>query len=137
MAEVNRPVPRPDDVTRPFWEACGRRVLCFQQCTACGHRWLPASVVCPRCWVSDTQWTPASGHATVFSFAVYHRVYHPAFKALLPYVVAVIELAEGPQLVSNVVGIAPQDVRVGMPVRLTFIEVEGVALPVFRPGERG
>ena len=132
MAEVSRPLPQPDDVTRPFWEACTRRTLCFQQCPACGHRWLPASAVCPRCWAAHTEWIPARGGGTVFSFAVYHRAYHPAFTPLLPYVVGVIELAEGPRLVSNIVGAAPQDIRVGMPVLLEFLAIEEVALPVFR-----
>jgi len=137
MAETSRPVPRPDDVTRPFWEACQRRELRFQQCAGCGHRWLPASVVCPRCWAEEAEWVLARGEGTVFSFAVYHRAYHPAFRPLVPYVVAVIELAEGPRLVSNVVGVRPEDVRVGIPVRLEFQDVEGVALPVFRPATGG
>ncbi len=79
----------------------------------------------------------AGGEGTVFSFAVYRRAYHPAFKPLLPYVVAVIELAEGPRLVSNVVGVQPEDVRVGMRVRLEFRETEGIPLPVFRPRSGG
>jgi uncharacterized OB-fold protein len=132
MAEARRPAPQPDDVTRPFWEACARRVLCFQQCAACGYRWLPASVVCPRCWTPGGEWVKASGAGTVFSFAVYHRAYHPAFKPLVPYVVGVIELAEGPRLVSNIVGAAPGDIRVGMPVSLEFLDADGVVLPVFR-----
>lgn len=137
MADLNRPVPQPDDVTRPFWDACRRRLLCFQHCAACGHGWLPASAVCPRCWSAETEWVPASGEAIVFSFAVYRRAHHPAFEELLPYVVAAIELAEGPRLISNVVGSAPEDIRVGMPVRLDFIEVGGTLLPVFRRADGG
>ncbi|MFQ5666119.1 MAG: Zn-ribbon domain-containing OB-fold protein [Candidatus Binatia bacterium] len=136
MADFHRPVPQPDDVTRPFWDACARRMLCFQQCATCGYRWLPASVLCPRCWAADTQWVQSGGSGTVFSYAVYHRAYHPAFKPLLPYAAAVVELSEGPRLVTNVVGAAPQDIRVGMPVQLEFIEVEQSVLPVFRPAER-
>jgi len=131
--EQARPLPHPDEVTRPFWDACARRVLCFQQCDACAHRWLPASVVCPRCWSDATTWVEASGRGTVFSFAVYHRAYHPAFKALLPYVVALIELAEGPRLISNVVGVAPERINVGMAVRLSFDDSGEMALPVFHP----
>jgi len=136
MTATRRRVPDPDDVTRPFWEACARRELVYQRCTGCAHRWLPASVVCPRCWSESPRWIRARGDATVFSYAVYHRAYHPAFKSLVPYVVAVIELGEGPRLVSNVVGIHPRDVGVGMPVRLDFQEVEGGLLPVFRPEEK-
>jgi len=78
-------------------------------------------------------WVESAGHGTVFSFAVYHRAYHPAFEPLLPYVVAVIELGEGPRLISNVVGVPPGDVRVGMPVRLESVNLGDTALPVFRP----
>lgn len=137
MAETSRPVPQPDDVTRPFWDACARRELRFQQCDGCGNWWLPPSVACSRCWAAETQWVRAAGEGTVFSFAVYRRAYHPAFKPLLPYVVAVIELAEGPRLVSNVVGVPPEDVHVGMRVRLEFQETEGIPLPVFRPPRGG
>jgi len=136
MAGAERPVPRPDEVTHPFWKACARGALCFQECGECGHRWLPASVVCPRCWSERATWVESAGHGTVFSFAVYHRPYHPAFEPLLPYVVAVIELAEGPRLISNVVGIAAGDVCVGMPVRLEFVNLDGTVLPVFRPAPR-
>ncbi len=132
-----RPLPAPDEVTRPFWSACAEHRLCFQQCRACGYRWLPASVVCPRCWAGECDWVPSEGEGTVFSLAVYHRAYHPAFQALLPYVVAVIELAEGPRLVSNLVGVQPQDVSVGMAVRLEFLDLDDRALPLFRPRTRG
>jgi len=64
---------------------------------------------------------------------VYHRAYHPAFEPLLPYVVAVIELEEGPRLVSNIVGIPPQEIQVGMPVHVEFLAAGDTALPVFRP----
>ena len=133
MPEARRPLPEPDEVTRPCWQACRRRQLCFQSCRACAHRWLHAAVVCPRCWAAGTEWIAAAGEAKVFSNAVYRRAYHPAFEPLLPYVVAVVELAEGPRLVSNVVGADPADLQVGMSVRLDFLDLEDTALPVFRP----
>lgn len=132
-ADLPYPSPQPDAVTQPFWDTCARRQLCFQECAGCGHRWLPPSVLCPRCWGGNTRWVPARGEGVVFSFAVYHRAYHPAFRSRLPYVVAVIELSEGPRLVSNVIGIAPAEIRVDMPVRLDFEDEGGVMLPVFRP----
>lgn len=137
MAGEPRPLPVPDAITAPFWEGCARRELRIQACRECGHRWLPASVVCPRCWSDRTAWVAASGAGTVFSFAVYHRAYHEAFRPLVPYVVAVVELAEGPRLVSNLVGIGPGRVRVGLPVRVEWEAVEGTMLPVFRPTEEG
>jgi hypothetical protein len=133
MADTPRPAPVPDAVTAPFWEGCARRELRIQECQACRFRWLPGSVVCPRCWSDAVTWTAAAGEGTVVSFAVYHRSYHAAFAPLVPYVVAVVELAEGPRLVSNVVGVPAERVRVGMPVRVEWEPVAEAVLPVFRP----
>lgn len=133
MAPAARPTPRPDPVTAPFWEGCARGELRIQACADCGARWLPGSVVCPRCWSQAVQWAPASGDGTVVSYAVYRRAYHEAFRPLLPYVVAVVELVEGPRLVSTIVGVPPEAVRVGLAVRVEFETVEGAVLPVFRP----
>lgn len=137
MPAETRPVPNPDPVTAPFWAGCASHRLLFQECGSCGARWLPPSVVCPRCWSEAVGWVAAEGAGTVMTFAVYRRVYHPAFRSLVPYVVAVVELAEGPRLVSNVVGISPERVCVGMPVRVEFERVGDIRLPVFRPGGGG
>ncbi len=133
MADTPRPAPVADAVTAPFWEGCGQRELRVQECRACRLRWLPGSVVCPHCWSDAVTWVASTGDGTVVTFAVYHRSYHPAFQPLVPYVVAVVEVAEGPRLVSNVVGVAPERVRVGMPVRVEFQSAGDIALPVFRP----
>ncbi len=82
-------------------------------------------------------WVEASGAGTVFTYAVYRRAYHPAFKPLIPYAVAVIELAEGPRLISNVVDVPVEEIHVGMEVRLTFIDAGTATLPVFRPAKAG
>jgi hypothetical protein len=137
MADTPRPAPVPDAITAPFWEGCAQRELRIQECRACRFRWLPGSVVCPHCWSDAVTWVASAGDGTVVTFAVYHRSYHPAFQPLVPYVVAVVELAEGPRLVSNVVGVAPERVRVGMRVRVGFQSIGETALPVFRPVEEG
>ena len=137
MADEPRPAPVPDAVTAPFWDGCARHELRIQRCAACRFLWLPASVVCPRCWSDAVSWVPSAGAGTVVSFAVYHRSYHPAFRPLVPYVVAVVELAEGPRLVSNIVGAPPERVRVGMAVRVEWEPVGAAALPVFRPTGEG
>jgi uncharacterized OB-fold protein len=125
------PLPQPDPLTGAFWDACRRRVLEVQACGACGHLFLPPGPRCPRCWSARLEAREVSGRGSVFSFAVYRRTYHPALPA--PYVVALIELAEGPRLISNVVGCAPEEVRVGMPVRVRFEQVGDFALPRFEP----
>jgi hypothetical protein len=130
------PLPMPDALTRPFWEACRRRVLEVTACGDCGHLFLPPGPRCPRCWSAQLAQRAVSGEGSVYSFAVYRRTYHPAIPA--PYVVALIALDEGPRLISNVVGCAPEAVRVDMPVRVCFDEVGDFTLPRFEPaGDEG
>jgi uncharacterized OB-fold protein len=129
------PLPQPDALTRPFWEACRRRTLEVRCCESCRHLFLPPGPRCPRCWSERIAGRAVSGEGTVFSFAVYRRTYHPALPA--PYVVALIELEEGPRLISNIVGCAPEAVAVGMPVRVRFDDVGEFTLPRFEPSDRG
>jgi Predicted nucleic-acid-binding protein containing a Zn-ribbon len=75
---------------------------------------------------------PVSGRGKVFSFVTFHRVYHPAFEQEVPYVVALVELEEGPRLLTNIVGIAPDKVACEMPVKVVFDDVaDGVSVPKF------
>ncbi len=100
-------------------------------CEDCGHVFLPFGPVCPRCW-SDRLGTRAlSGAGEVATFTVYRQQYHPDFAP--PYVIAVVALREGPRMVSNIVGCAPEAVRVGMPVRVRFEQRSGRWLPLFVP----
>jgi uncharacterized OB-fold protein len=125
------PLPQPDALTRPFWEACRRRVLEVPACQACQHLFLPPAPRCPRCWSDRLAVRGVSGEGSVFSFAVYRRSYHPALPE--PYTVALIQLREGPRLISNIVGCTPEEVRVGMPVRVRFDDVGEFTLPRFEP----
>lgn len=134
---VALPVPQPSPATEPFWTAARDSRLVVPRCDSCGTTWLPPSHACPACGSEHHSWQQVSGRGSVFSFVVVHRVYHPAFKDKVPYVVAVIALDEGPRLLSNVVGIAPEDVRCDMRVRVFFEERgEGVRVPQFVPAEQ-
>jgi uncharacterized OB-fold protein len=129
-----KPVPQPDDLSRPFFEGAARGELMIMRCTACGAYLAPASRLCTECLNESLEWVAASGRGTLFTFAVMHQKYHPGFFGELPYNIAVVELEEGPRLNSNVVGVANDDLQVGMPLRVTFEEAgEGVTLPKFRP----
>jgi uncharacterized OB-fold protein len=125
------PAPQPDPLTRPFWEACARRVLEVSSCQDCGHLFLPPGPRCPRCWSAQLAPSAVSGEGRVYSFAVYRRTYHPAVPA--PYVVALVELHEGPRVISNVVGCAPEEVCIDMRVRVRFDDVGDFRLPRFEP----
>jgi uncharacterized OB-fold protein len=131
MPDVQPPVPSPDALTAPFWEASRRGALEVPACEACGHRFLPPGPCCPRCWSTRLALRAVSGRGRVVSFVVYRRTYHPATPA--PYVVALIELDEGPRLISNVVGCAPEEVTIDMSLELRFEEAGDFALPRFAP----
>ena len=129
-----RPVPRPSPESAPYWRAAREHRLEIQRCNVCGKFWFPPSQSCPHCLATDFAWTPVSGIGKVFSFVTYHRVYHPAFAKEVPYVVALVELAEGPRLLSNIVGVPPDAVTCEMPVKVTFDDFEeGVSVPKFAP----
>ncbi|MFF2849905.1 bifunctional MaoC family dehydratase N-terminal/OB-fold nucleic acid binding domain-containing protein [Streptomyces sp. NPDC058001] len=127
-----RPVVNRDNAG--FWEGVSQHRLLIQRCAACAalrFPWLPG---CGTCGSQDWDTIEASGQGTVFSYVVMHHPPFPAFDP--PYAVGLIELAEGVRIVSNVVGVPPDKVRIGLPVRLAFLRVDDeVELPVFRGGE--
>jgi len=123
------PMPQPDALTAPFWEACRRGALEVSACADCGHLFLPPGPCCLRCWSTRLAPQEVSGHGCVFSFVVYRRTYHPGMPA--PYVVALVELDEGPRLISNIVGCAPEEVAIDMPVELRFEQAGDFQLPRF------
>jgi uncharacterized OB-fold protein len=124
------PKPEPTELSRPFWDALRDGHLVFQRC-GCGHAFLPARRHCPACLAGDPKWERASGKGRLVSWVVYHTAYHPAFENRLPYNVALVELAEGPRLLTNIVD--PNEALVAdAPVELK-IEWEGdAALARFR-----
>jgi len=133
-----RPAPPATELTEPFWAGGLSGELRLQQCANCGHIRYPISTICPVCWSPDCVWTPLSGRGTVQSHIVFERAYHEAWADQVPYVVALIELDEGPVLVSNVVGVQPSAVRVGQPVTVTFARRSATAaLPQFTPVDGG
>jgi hypothetical protein len=128
------PLPEPSIETEPFWAAVQERRLVMPKCAACGTVTFPPTVACPKCAGRDFAWTAMSGRGKVYSFTVYHRVYHPSFKDKVPYVVAVIELDEGPRIISNVVGVPVEDVVCEMPVAVRYEAVaDGYLVPKFGP----
>lgn len=129
-----RPQPRIDDLNRPFYEGLAAGELRLQRCTSCGLLRYPIASICPDCLGRDAVWEKLSGRATVYSTVVFHQVYDPAFADQVPYNVAIVELDEGPRLMSNVIGVDPASVVVGDPVDVVFTEVgDGVFIPQFVP----
>jgi len=126
------PAPQPNEASTPYWRALDEGRLTFQRCTSCGNAWLPPRTECPKCLATRWQWETALGRAKLVSWVVYHHGYHPYFESRLPYNVAVVELDEGPRLMSNVVE-ADGGLRLEMPLELIIQRESGVALPRFKP----
>lgn len=134
MSTTPRPVPAPDPATRPYWDAAQRGELKLPKCGDCGKFHFYPRTFCPHCGSAKLAWEASAGQGEIYTFTVVQRAPSPAFEAEVPYVVAVVALDEGPHLMSNIVNVAPDAVRVGQRVRVSFKPIgEGEALPVFEP----
>lgn len=134
-----RPLPLPDDDTRPFWEACRRHELRMQRCTACGALRFTPRPLCPHCRSAGCDWTRVSGRGTIASRVVVHPPVLPAFAERVPLAVVLVELEEDPtlRLVGNVLDAAPEQVRIGQAVEVAFEELtEEITLPQWRLASR-
>ena len=126
------PAPAIDEMSTPYWDGLRAGVLKYQRCLACFHAWLPPRSECPSCLSADWAWSASRGDASVVSWVTYHRSYHPYFADKLPYTVTLVELAEGPRLLTNVRLESDQQLAVDAAVRLSIEEEGGVALARFR-----
>jgi len=128
---VTKPVPVPTPETQPFWDGTAAGELRLQRCADCGPYFYPRPA-CPGCGSSTVEWFTASGRATLYSYTITHRP-APGFEA--PYAIAVVELAEGPRLMANIVGIdnTPDNLVLDMDLEVTFERRGEIALPQFRP----
>jgi uncharacterized OB-fold protein len=134
MFVIDKPLPAVTEDGAPYWEGCRQGELRVQRCDECGHLRFPPALVCPKCLAAEHTWVATSGKATIYSFIVVHRPQHPGFFADAPYNVAIVELAEGIRLHTNIVDCANEDLRIGMPVVVTFEKVDDeITLPKFRP----
>lgn len=131
---IARPQPRPTDHSAAFWAATAEQRLLIQRCDQCDEAIFYPRINCPGCGSTDLRNEEASGRGSVFTFTIARRPTHRAFAEAGPYVIAVVQLDEGPHLTTNIVGCEPDDVSIGMAVEVTFAdEVDGVALPLFQP----
>jgi uncharacterized protein len=130
----SKPLPQVDEVNRQFWEATRHRELHLQHCGDCGQVWYPAGTNCPKCLSTNFEWSAMSGRGTVWSFIVYHHCWHRGFEKDMPYNVAMIQLEEGPIVISNIVDVQNDSIKVGMPVKVVFEPAtEQVTLFKFTP----
>jgi uncharacterized OB-fold protein len=134
-AAALRPLPLPDEVTRPFWEGCRRGELLVQRCADCGARRFTPRPLCPRCRSAACEWEPVSGRGVIASRVVVHPPVLPGFADRVPLAIVLVELEEDPALrmVGNVLDAAPEDVEIGRPVEVAFEELTAeITLPQWR-----
>jgi uncharacterized OB-fold protein len=134
MSDYRKPLPIPSSNSAPFWEGCRNHELLMQRCDRCGNFTFPPSGHCTQCLASTLTWTKTSGRGKIYSYVVYHRAYHPGFEQEIPYVVALVELDEGPRLITNIVGCDVRSVCCDTPVEVIFEDAaDQTTLYKFRP----
>ncbi|MEN9707752.1 MAG: hypothetical protein RIQ68_160 [Pseudomonadota bacterium] len=130
---VPKPKPRPAPESLPYWQAAREHRLALPKCDECQKFWFPPSRTCPHCLSTKFSFENVSGKGKVFSFVTFHRVYRPAFTNDVPYVVALIELDEGPRLLSNIMGVTHDQVKCEMRVEVVFDDYDDeISIPKFK-----
>ena len=132
MTTPTKAEPRPTPETQPFWDGCAAGELRLQRCTSCDAHYFPPRPFCPDCLSDDVTWEAVSGRGTLHTYVINHRP-APGFEA--PYAIAVVELEEGPRMMTNIVGVdqTPEALVLDMPLEVTFEGRGEVQLPLFRP----
>jgi uncharacterized OB-fold protein len=133
VPEWAKPLPQLDNVNTEYWKAAREGRLLIQQCTKCGKRqWYPRAL-CTQC-AGEPEWLEAAGRGTIHTYTVVRQQGIPAFKAELPYVIAMVELEEGPLIFGSMPGTDPDTVSIGMPVEVYFAAAtDDTGVPYWRP----
>jgi uncharacterized OB-fold protein len=127
-----RPAPIVTEDSAAFWDAADDGRVVAQRCAKCGRLRHPPRPMCPECRSLDVETVELSGRGTLYSYALLHHPQHPAFE--YPVFAALVDLEEGVRLVSNLVGVERDEIRIGMPLQVEFVETDGGhRIPVFRP----
>ncbi|MEV6013113.1 Zn-ribbon domain-containing OB-fold protein [Streptomyces sp. NPDC051976] len=138
MLPTARPVPAPTPETQPFFDAAAAGTLQIQRCTDCERPFFYPRPCCPFCASGALEWITTSGRGTLYSYTITHRA-APGFEADVPYAIAVVQLAEGPRMMCNIVGVenTPDNLVLGMDLTVTFEKRGDVTIPQFAPAELG
>jgi len=134
VSASQKAVPEPTPDTQPFWDGCARGELLLQRCLDCDQPYFYPRPICPGCGSTRVEWFQASGRATLYSYVINHR---PArgFEDDGPYAIAVVQLAEGPRMMTNITGVpsTPEDLILDMELQVTFEQRGDFSIPLFAP----
>src|SRR5690625_4643008 len=127
---IPKPVPTPTPETETYWDATRRHELRLQQCNSCNKHYFYPREFCPHCASDSVEWVRSSGRATLYSYVIEHRP-APGFADEVPYVVAIVELEEGPRMMTNIVGVEPdpEQLVLDMPLTVAFEPRGEVSVP--------
>jgi uncharacterized protein len=134
VADPSKPTPHPTPETRPFWDATAVGELHLQRCRSCDVHYFPPRPFCPHCDGDDVVWERTSGRGRLHTYMINHRP-PPGWRDEAPYVIAIVELEEGPRMMSNVVGVEaiPEALELDMELEVVFEDQGGMRIPRFRP----
>ena len=134
MTEYNKPLPEITLLNEPFWEGTKQHKLLLQKCDDCSAFRFTPKEVCPNCTSVSATWTEVSGSGTIYSYSTVHRGPSAGFQEDAPYSVVMVQLAEGPRIISHVIDCSPDDVTIGMAVSVVFEDINpDITLYKFRP----
>ena len=134
--QYNKPIPVPQGESDEYWNKAKEGELWLRNCNSCGNPYFYPRDISPCCFSKDTSWIKASGKASLYTYAIVHRAPHPGFAQDAPFVVAIVELEEGPHMPTTIVidDPTPENLQIGMPLEVTFVDIsEKIALPKFKP----
>ena len=137
--DLMRPLPSPiTPEAKPYWEGAKNGKLMIPKCQTCGKPFMHPRVLCPHCSSRDLTWIQASGKGTLHSFEIAHQILNKAFKVKTPVVLALVQLEEGPRVLTNLVNVEPdpKKIRCDMPVQVVFEkQTDEITLPMWEPAK--
>ncbi len=134
MPRPRTDLPTIEDDTRPFWDAAADGRFLLRRCNSCGAVHHYPRPFCPSCWSDDVAWIEASGQATLYTWSTVHMNDLPPFAERLPYIAAVVDLAEGPRVMTNLVDCDDTELTIGMALEVRYRALDdSITAPVFAP----
>jgi len=134
MSSYTKPLPVPSKWSQPFWDGAKQHKLLLKKCTKCGTIDHPPYLYCTECWAEENEWIETSGRGKIYAFTTVMLGAPLLFTDDIPYTIAMVDLAEGPRMLTTIVEAKPEELSIGMDVEVVFNDVtDEITLPRFRP----
>ncbi|MCJ7654636.1 MAG: Zn-ribbon domain-containing OB-fold protein [Dehalococcoidia bacterium] len=134
MSSYTKPLPVPSKWSQPFWDGAKQHKLLLKKCTKCGTIDHPPYLYCTECWAEEHEWIETLGSGKIYAFTTVMLGAPLLFTDDIPYTIAMVDLAEGPRMLTTIVEAKPEELAIGMEVEVVFDDVtEEMSLPRFRP----